>query len=75
MREIETVFYCVSCTLNNLAVKVHYGGGNRQPLATGKGVHREEESEVKPTAKSRPEEEVGKLSKMMKLYKKTAPKF
>jgi hypothetical protein len=32
---------CVPGMGNNLAVKVRYGGKQRQPLVDGKGVHRE----------------------------------
>ena len=39
------VSFCVPCMVNNLVVKVHYGVCNRQPLAEGKGVYREVESE------------------------------
>ena len=35
------VFCCVPGMGNNLAVKVRYGGKQRQPLVDGKGVHRE----------------------------------
>ena len=38
--KIRPVF-CVPGMGNNLAVKVRYGGKQRQPLVDGKGVHRE----------------------------------